>query len=173
MNWVKIIEEHKNQYLTDSQKKQLLKTAKVAEALGDKIYSMSIPQIVSWCEKSENAEIYRTWDYVRDELFPEYTRSAWSLFFSQEPVAIKIREEQNKQIEFDTRAALVASIGSGELKDIKDIAIIKQKTEEKPEQVFVFSQVPSIYEENKLPMTHVCPNCNQELLCTTSFVRMR
>jgi len=61
-------------------------------------------------------------------------------------------------------------MAEGSLKDIKEIVNIQAKSNDNQDNIFIYTNVESLFEKEKEPILHKCSNCNFEFLCTKTFL---
>lgn len=170
INWINIIKDYiiKNKIL-DNEKDLLLKTARAANLLEDEIFTISINNILAFCEDDINNKKIKMIDNKTLKLLPGYRKTDWLNFFNIDEINNKMKEIQLSLLNFDKNAALVGAANSGDIKELKGIIDIQAKTQEKSNQIFIYTNVESLLEENKKNIIHKCQNCQFEFLCQEFF----
>lgn len=171
INWINIINKNVKDK-TDYEIKKLLKTAKAANLLGDEIFTISLDMLIEFCYDNDNNKEIKMVNEKTLKLLPGYRKTDWIDFFEIKEVQQKISEIQQKMLNFNKNATMVNATNTGDIKNIKDIVTVQNKSNEKQEQKFIYTNVESLFEEYKEPLTHICENCNFEFLCKKTFVKL-
>lgn len=168
IDWIEIIKNNKN--LEKEKKELFLKTAKAANLMGDEFYIRTLEMLIGFCEDERNQIKFRMTDKKTLQLLPGFRRTDWLEFSNIEEINQKRTEIQQSMLNFNKNAVLVNTANKGEIKDLKEIVGIQAKSTDKQEQIFVYTNVESLFEENKESITHKCLNCGYEQLCTKTFI---